>query len=117
MVLLPQVKNKMFILQDPRCDGRFDRTCEKHRLQIAAAKRLQDLVPAKQLGVEIGEREFVIEMQTRFQILIRKTFACPLSEGVAKGSKMFFPHSQARGHFVSTKFLQPPFTMAERFHK
>src|SRR2546430_8831481 len=117
MILLTQVKKKMFVLQDSRCDGRFDRVCEKHRLLIPSAKRLQYLVPAKQLGVKIREREFMIEMQTRLQILIRKTFACPLSEGIGKGGKMFFPHSQARGHFVPTKFLQPPLTMAERLHK
>src|SRR5204862_5560636 len=113
---LAQAKKKMFVLQDPRRYGRFDCAREKQGLLVAAAKRLQHLIPAKQVAVEIGKREFVIEIQTWLQSLIRKTFACPLSEGIAKGGKMFVPYSQARCHLVPTKFLQPLFTMAERVH-
>lgn len=38
MVFLAQAKNKMFVLQDLRRDGRLDGACEKHWLAIAAAK-------------------------------------------------------------------------------
>ena len=115
MVLLPQAQNEMFLLQDLRRDGRFDGAREKHRLEIAAAKRLQHLMPAKQLGVEFGESEFVIDLQPRLQFIVRKELACRLPEKIGESRKLIFAHREAGGHLVATEFFQPFLATAERF--
>src|ERR1043166_864148 len=56
-------------------------------------------------------------MQTRLQILVRKKCSRRFSERLGKRGEILFPHRQAGRHFVATEFLQPRFTMSERFDK
>ena len=64
MVFLPQTQGQMFFLENLWRHGRFDLAREKQGLPVAAAERLQRLVPSQQIAVQLGEGQFVIKIET-----------------------------------------------------
>ena len=107
----------MFLFQDLGRNRGLDRSREKHRLKIAAAERFEGPMPLKQVVVELGESQFVIEVQTRLELIRRKHFARGHAEGFGKGREVILAHRQAGGHFVTSKFFQPRFATAKRINE
>jgi hypothetical protein len=71
MLLLTQPQDKMLFLQDLGLSCRLDGAREKNGLEIAIAERLERLVPAEQISVELRKGQLVIQVQTRLEIFFR----------------------------------------------
>src|SRR5207248_5094964 len=75
VIALAQKQNQMFVIYHTRRRNRLDFARKKKRRRISVAKRLQHLVPAEKIEVEIGEGNLVIEPQTGLQTFIREQLA------------------------------------------
>src|SRR5438270_8418825 len=114
MILLPETQDQMFFLQYLWLGGRLHAARKKQRMKVRVAERFQRLVPAQQLGVQLPEHQFMIEMEPRFQIVVGQKSARSFSKCFSEGCEIFYPNGQARRHFVAAEFLQMRRAMVER---
>src|SRR5437762_9880834 len=75
-IALAQTKKQMLFIHHARGRDRLDFTRKEQRLRIPVSKWLQHLVPAQKIDVDLGERQLVVESQTRLQRFLREEYAC-----------------------------------------
>ena len=73
--ILPQAQNQMLLFQNLWRRDRLNAAHEKNRLWIPLSERLEELVPAEQIPGQLAQGQFVIQMETRLEMLDGQQFA------------------------------------------
>src|SRR5579884_1458677 len=105
-IALAQTKNQMLVVDHARRRDRFHFARQEERLRIAVSKRLQHLVPAQELNVELGKRQLVVELQARLQGFLRQQFGSRSAKRFSKQMELLFAQRHSGRHLVSAIFFK-----------
>jgi hypothetical protein len=70
VVPLPQAQHEMFVFQHARLDRGLHFAREEHRLRIPGTERLQSFMPLEQVPVQLRQRQLVVEVDARLELIV-----------------------------------------------
>jgi len=116
MALLPKNQGQMILANHSRGDL-LNAARKKKGLRVAVTKRLKHFVPPEKIVIQFPKRDFVIESESRPQILIGQKFARDRPELAGEKIGVLFLNCQTRSHFVAAILLQLFMTGSQRLHQ
>jgi hypothetical protein len=114
-IALTQTKDEMLFVDYPGRRDRLDLARKEKRLGISISKRLQHFVPALELYVDLGERQFMVQLHARLKSFFGKSFTRNFAKCFSKEVEIFLVQCKTRRHFVSAEFVESLRAAAQRF--
>src|SRR6516225_11449207 len=94
IISLPEPQLQMFFADHPRLHNRFNLSREENGLRIPIAERLQHFVPVEKSEIQFREIHFVIDLESRLQIVIRQKLARDLTKLFGKKTDILLLNRQ-----------------------